>query len=88
MMRLDSESLLPDYDRRRSYISYGEPVAMCVIGDRDNGHVCTFSPEEGLKVYRADDFNEMVCHAVSHELLHWEDTHFRPDPAHMVFVSC
>ena len=46
------------------------------------------SPEEGLKVYRAGDFNDMVCHAISHELLHWQDTHFRPDPAHMVFVAC
>jgi hypothetical protein len=88
MMRFDAETLCPDYDRRRSYISYGEPVAMSVVGDRDTGYVCTFSPEEGLKVYRAGDFNEMVCHAVSHELLHWEDTHFRPDPAHMVFVPC
>jgi hypothetical protein len=88
MMRLDAETLRPDYDGRRSYISYGEPVAMTVVGDRDTGFVSTFSPEEGLKVYRAGDFNQMVCHAVSHELLHWEDTHFRPDPAHMVFVPC
>jgi hypothetical protein len=86
MMRLDAKTLRPDYDDRRSYISYGEPAAMCVVGERDSGHVCTFSPEEGLKVYRAGDFNAMVCHAVSHELLHWEDTHFRPDPAHMVFT--
>jgi hypothetical protein len=88
MMRFDAETLRPDFDSRRSYISYGEPVAMAVIGDRDTGYVCTFSPEEGLKIYRAGDFNEMVCHAISHELLHWEDTHFRPDPAHMVFVPC
>jgi hypothetical protein len=88
MMRFDAESLRPDYDNRRTYISYGEPVAMTVVGDRDHGFVCTFSPEEGLKVYRAGDFTEMVCHAISHELLHWEDTHFRPDPAHMVFVPC
>lgn len=88
MMRFDAETLRPDYDNQRSYISYGEPVAMAVVGDRDTGYVCSFSPEEGLKVYRAGDFNEMVCHAVSHELLHWEDTHFRPDPAHMVFVPC
>ncbi len=86
MMRLDAETLRPDYDRRRGYISYGEPVAMSVVGDRDNGYVCTFSPTEGLKVRRAGDFNEMVCHAMSHELLRWENTHFRPDPAHMVFV--
>lgn len=88
MMRFDADSLRPEYDNRRSYISYGEPVAMAVVGDRDSGHVCTFSPEEGLKVYRAGDFNDLICHAVSHELLHWEDTHFRPDPAHMVFVPC
>jgi hypothetical protein len=88
MIRFDAETLRPDYDNRRTYISYGEPVAMAVVGDRDHGYVCTFSPEEGLKVYRAGDFNEMVCHAVSHELSHWEDTHFRPDPAHMVFVPC
>ena len=88
MIRFDAETLRPDYDSRRTYISYGEPVAMAVVGDRDTGCVCTFSPEEGLKVYRAGDFGEMLCHAVSHELLHWEDTHFRPDPAHMVFVPC
>jgi hypothetical protein len=88
MIRFDADTLQPDYDAHRGYISYGEPVAMSVIGDRDSGHVCTFSPEEGLKVYRAGDFTEMVCHAVSHELLHWQDSHFRPDPAHMVFVPC
>jgi hypothetical protein len=88
MIRFDARTLTPDYDKTRSYISYGEPVAMAVVGDRDHGYVCTFSPEEGLKVYRAGDFNEMVCHAISHELLHWQDTHFRPDPAHMVFVPC
>lgn len=88
MIRFDAESLQPDYDRQRTYISYGEPVAMAVVGDRDSGYVCTFSPEEGLKVYRAGDFTQLVCHAISHELLHWEDTHFRPDPAHMVFVPC
>lgn len=88
MMRLDAETLRPDYDTSRTYISYGEPVAMTVVGDRDYGYVCSFSPEEGLKVYRAGDFTQLVCHAISHELLHWEDTHFRPDPAHMVFVPC
>lgn len=88
MMRLDAETLQPDYDNERGYLSYAEPVAMAVVGDRENGYVCTFSPEEGLKVYRAGDFNQMVCHALSHELLHWQDTHFRPDPAHMVFVPC
>jgi hypothetical protein len=86
MIRLHADTLRPDFDSSRSYISYGEPVAMAVVGDRDTGYVCTFSPEEGLKIYRAGDFNEMVCHAVSHELLHWGDTHFRPDPAHMVYV--
>jgi hypothetical protein len=86
MMRLDAQTLRPEYDNKRTYLSYGEPVAMAVVGSRDTGYVCTFSPEEGLKVYRAGDFNELVCHAISHELLHWEDTHFRPDPAHMIFV--
>jgi hypothetical protein len=88
MIRFDAATLKPDYDNHRTYISYGEPVAMSVVGDRESGFVCTFSPEEGLKVYRAGDFNEMVCHAISHELLHWQDSHFRPDPAHMVFVPC
>jgi hypothetical protein len=34
----------------------------------------------------AGDLTRIVCHAVSASLMHWKDTHFRPEPAHMQFV--
>jgi hypothetical protein len=86
VMRLDAKSLTPTYSKRRDYLSYAEPIAMCVVGNGDEGWLCTFSPEVGLRIYRAGDLTRMVAHAVSAQLHHWEDTHFRPDPAHMVFV--
>lgn len=86
LLRLDAATLEPDYGARRDYLSYAEPIAMCVAGNVADGYVCTFSPEVGLRVYRADDLTHMVGHAVSAALWHWEDSHFRPDPAHLVFV--
>ena len=86
LMRFDAQTLEPAYGKQRDYLSYAEPIAMCVVGEASKGWVCTFSPEVGLRIYRADDLSHMVTHAVSAQLQHWEDTHFRPDPAHMVFV--
>lgn len=86
LMRMDASTLEPDYSDRRDYLSYAEPVAMCVVGSADCGYVCTFSPEVGLRIYRASDLSHMVGHAVSAQLWHWKDSHFRPDPAHMLFI--
>ena len=43
-------------------------------------HACEFTP--------ADDFSRVLCQAVSPLLMSWRDSHFRPDPAHMVFCPC
>lgn len=86
LMRLSADTLEPEYDDGRGYMSYAEPVADAVVGS-ETQYVCTFSPEIGLRIYRADDLNHMVATAVSAELHHWEDSHFRPDPAHMVFIQ-
>ena len=86
LMRFDARTLEPASGTQRDYLSYGEPVAMCVVGEVGRGWVCTFSPEVGLRIYPSDDLSQMVAHAVSAELEHWEDSHFRPDPAHMLFV--
>lgn len=87
LMRFRADTLEPDNDSNRRHLSYAEPVAMAVVGDGETDYVCTFSPEVGLRVYPADDLSRMVCHAVSASLMHWKDTHFRPDPAHMQFVA-
>ncbi len=85
LMRMSADTLEPEYDDTRGYMSYAEPVADAVVGG-DTQYACTFSPEIGLRIYRADNLNHMVATAVSAELHHWQDSHFRPDPAHMVFV--
>jgi hypothetical protein len=86
LMRFDAETLEPDYDADRRHLSYGEPVAMAVAGDGQQDYVCTFSPELGLRIYHTDDLSRTVGHAISHSLLTWKETHFRPEPAHMEFV--
>ncbi len=86
LMRLDAKTLRPTYSARRDYLSYAEPVAMCVIGRVGEGYVCTFSPELGLRIYRSDDLSEMVAHVMCHPIWHCGDAHFRPEPAHMSFV--
>lgn len=86
LIRFDATTLQPDYDQRRSYISYAEPIALAVTGNGIEDYVCTFSPEIGLRIYRAEDLNAVICHAGSASLMHWEDSHFRPEPAHMQFV--
>ncbi len=35
----------------------------------------------------ADDLTPVIRHAVCVELWSWRDSHFRPDPAHMQFIS-
>jgi hypothetical protein len=62
-------------------------MAMTVAGTDNDEYVCTFSPETGLRILRADDLRVMVAHAVGAELHAIGDRHFRPDPAHMVFVA-
>lgn len=86
LMRLDAGTLLPEYSKQRDYLSYAEPVAMCVVGSVGEGYVCTFSPELGLRIYRAEDLSSMVGHVTCHPIWHCGDTHFRPEPAHMIFL--
>ena len=87
LMRFNAETLEPDYESDRSYLSYAEPVAFARAGDGSKDFICTFSTEVGLRIYAAHDFTRMLCHAVSPHLMNWRDTHFRPDPAHMVFAQ-
>ncbi len=87
LMRFDANTLLPEYDKDRTYLSYTEPIAFCLAGHDSREYVCTFSTETGLRVYHADDLSRVICHGVSPLLMTWKDTHFRPDPAHMVFVQ-
>jgi hypothetical protein len=86
LMRFKADDLSPDYDAKRTYLSYTEPVAFAVAGDGSDEYVCTFSPETGLRMYHSEDLSQVICHAVSPHLMTWQDTHFRPDPAHMVYV--
>ncbi len=86
LMRLDAATLQPDATGGRGHLSYAEPMAMVVAGDGNQDYVCTFSPEIGLRIYDADDLAHLLCHAESPRLMHWKDSHFRPDPAHLAFV--
>jgi hypothetical protein len=86
LMRIRADTLEPDVDRKRSYLSYAEPVATAVVGDQTAAFVCTFSPEIGLRVYPAGDLQRIIAHAVAARLHSWRDTHFRPDPPHMQFA--
>jgi hypothetical protein len=85
LMRFDAESLVPQFDKARTYLSYTEPMAFCVAGSSMSEFVCTFSTETGLRIYRSDDLSCVICHAVSPHLMNWRDSHFRPDPAHLIF---
>jgi hypothetical protein len=88
LIRLDATRLRPDVrGSSLSHISYAEPIAMCVVGGVDDGYVCTFSPELGLRVYLAGDLSRMVAHVTAHPIWNCGDTHFRPAPAHMEFVQ-
>ena len=86
LMRLNAQTLEPDLRGSLSHISYAEPIALSVVGSVDDGYACTFSPELGLRVYRAADLSTMVAHVSAHPIWHCGDTHFRPMPAHMEFV--
>lgn len=86
LMRFRADTLEPDFDSKRRHLSYAEPVAMAAVGDETGNYVCTFSPELGLRIYFAEDLSKMICHAICPELMNWQDTHFRPDPAHMQFT--
>jgi len=59
---------------------------MTCVYDGTQSYVCTFSPETGIRIYEAEDLSTMVCHAAAPEFMNWEETHFRPDPAHMQFA--
>lgn len=87
LARFNAATLEIDHDRNRGHLSYAEPIAMTVVGNKSESYVCTFSPEVGLRVYPADDLSAMICHAVAPEFMNWGETHFRPDPAHIQFTS-
>jgi hypothetical protein len=86
LMRFDAATLVPDMSTGRGHLSYAEPMPTAVMGSGSETYVGTFSPEAGLRLYRADDLTWMVAHAVSAKLEHWGDSYFRPEPAHMDFV--
>lgn len=86
LLRFRAETLEVDTDRDRRHLSYAEPIAMTTVGDGRDVYVCTFSPETGLRIYRAEDLTAMVCHGTAPEFMNWGETHFRPDPAHMQFA--
>lgn len=86
LLRFNADTLEIDFDSKRRHLSYAEPIAMTVVGEGGESYVCTFSPEVGLRIYPADDLSAMVCHAVAPEFMNWQETHFRPDPAHMQFT--
>jgi hypothetical protein len=86
IMRLDGETLAPQRLPGRGHLAYAEPIAISLVGDCESGYLCTFSPEQGFRVLRAGNLNHLAGYAVNHELWHWKDTHFRPDPPHMVYV--
>jgi hypothetical protein len=86
LIRLKAASLAPDLRDPLSHISYAEPMALAVVGSVDSGYACTFSPELGLRVYRAANLSHMLAHVTAHPVWHSGDTHFRPAPAHMEFV--
>ena len=86
-MRLDATSLKPDIDAKRRHLSYAESIAFTVINGERMDYVCTFAPDVGLRVYEADDLSTMIATALSAELMTYRDSHFRPTPAHMQFVS-
>jgi hypothetical protein len=86
LIRFDAETLEVDDGDGRGHVAYAEPMAMTVAGDGETDYVCTFSPELGLRVYRADDLDSLVLRAESPRLLSWRDSHFRPEPAHVSFV--
>lgn len=85
LMRFRADSLTPDYDPKRRHLSYAEPMAVAVVGDRSEDYVCTFGTDVGLRIYRGDDFRYMVCEALAPQFMNWRDSHYRPQPAHMEF---
>jgi len=87
LMRFDAGRLEPQYENGGAYLTYKEPLAMAVIGDYNQGWVCTFAPEAGLRIYRANDLSRRICTASSPELVQADSAQFRPKPPHMVFVA-
>jgi Retinal pigment epithelial membrane protein len=86
IMKLDPNTLRPQRMANRGHLAYSEPLAMTVVGDSEAGFLCTFSPEQGLRILRAGDMNVVEAYATNHELWSCGETHFRPDPPHMTFV--
>ncbi len=86
LMRFEAAHLEPEYESDGAHLSYQEPLAMTVIGDSSRGYVCTFSPDQGLRVYRANDLTRTIYTAHSPGLNRPGNAYFRPQPPHMVFV--
>jgi hypothetical protein len=86
LMRFHAGTLTPAYEKGRRYLSYYESHAIDVVGSFEDGHVVTFSPEFGLRIFRASDLSQVIGHATGHEIWHVGDEFFRPTPAHLQFV--
>jgi hypothetical protein len=86
LMCLDAHTLERDSRLCRNHISYSEPIAFTIVHDDHGEFVLTFSPEIGLRIYDSSDLTLILAHASSAQLHSWRDSHFRPDPAHMVHV--
>jgi hypothetical protein len=86
VMRLRAATMEPDDVGGRGHLSYAEPIATAVVGSGEDGVLCTFGPDTGLRIYEAARLDRMIGHAVAGELSHCSSTHFRPEPAHMEFV--
>ena len=85
LLRLDARTLELDHQSDRSHISYSEPIAFTLIaGDDAKDYIVTFSTENGLRFYDADDLTRILAYASSARLHTWRDSHLRPEPAHIV----
>jgi hypothetical protein len=87
LMRFDADRLEPEYESDGAHLVYNEPLAMVVVGDSSRGWMCTFSPDRGLRICRANDLTRTICTARSPELNRPEEGYFRPQPPHMLFVA-
>ena len=85
-MRFRADDLEPDVRSGRSHVAYTFPSAMAIIGDVEDGYMCSFSPEMGLFIAPLNDLSKLVCHAIGHELWTHGTTHFRPEPAHAIHL--
>jgi hypothetical protein len=49
LMRFDAETLEPEYERDRSYLSYAEPVAFAAAGDGSKDYIWGYTREAAIR---------------------------------------